>query len=353
MIKIKLGLVDADPVYLNRITELFTRKYQEQIEVYSFTDAKNIPQIVREKRINVLIASQDIMIDTQQIADFCMFAYFVDYNTIETYNKKRVVCKYQKADLIYKQILGLYSEKLADKVKYKNSSDKKARLLLFVSGCDGAGATTTAAAYATRLALKGKKTLFLNLKQFGSVPFTGGAGDGSFTNAIFAVKSKKVNMTLKLESVVKQSQQGVYFYESCKSSLDYAEMKADELECLLDEMKTNFGYEYIVLVDDFYMCEKFMFLLKYVTGIIMVSDSVRTSQIQLKKRYEAINSVEKRTKTSISDKVGLLLNKTTSRNCFRTDIALVGVQPKLKINSQSELVKVISESDVFDKICAG
>ena len=74
-------------------------------------------------------------------------------------------------------------------------------------------------------------SLFLNLKQFGSTEnIFEASGKGSFTDAIFAIKSKKVNMTLKLESIVKQSEDGVYFYDNCQNALDYTEIKLDELE---------------------------------------------------------------------------------------------------------------------------
>ena len=120
MIKIKLALVDSDEVYLKRITKLFSSKFQNQIDIYSFSDGLTVADAVREKKINVLIATQDMEINTDKLADFCMFAYFTDSISIASYNNKKSICKYQRADLIYKQILGLYSEKLADKVRYKN-----------------------------------------------------------------------------------------------------------------------------------------------------------------------------------------------------------------------------------------
>ena len=78
MIKIKLGIVDHDSVYLDRISKYFNNNYKNQVEVYSFTDESTVTEAVRQNKINVLMAAQDIEIRTDRLADFCMFAYFVD-----------------------------------------------------------------------------------------------------------------------------------------------------------------------------------------------------------------------------------------------------------------------------------
>ena len=351
MLKLKLGIADSDKVYLDRLTRLLSRKYKNQVETYSFSDGKSISESIRSNRINVLAASPNIEIDQSKIADFCMFAYLVDVKSIAEYKNQKAICKYQKVDQIYKQVLGLYSEKLADKVRYKNSGVEKSSISLFVSGYERAGATTMAAAYATRLAGLGKKTLFLNLKQFGSSEKIFSApGEYTFTDAIFAVKSKKANITLKLESIVKQSNSGVFFYDSCKNVLDYTEVKADELRMLLDEIRSSFGYEHIVIVSDFYFSDKTIFLMEYADEIILVSDSNTISGPQMIKRKEAIINIEKRKSISITDKMRIILNKTKYLNTIRSEIPVIATQAELKTAGQAELVKELSESGIFDKL---
>ena len=351
MIKIKLGIVDHDRVYLDRISKYFNNNYKNQVEVYSFTDESTVTEAVRQNKINVLMAAQDIEIRTDRLADFCMFAYFIDSKMIDTYSDYHAICKFQRADLIYKQILGLYSEKLADKVKYKNSGARKSEISLLVSGFDGAGATTSAAAYARYLAAKGRKTLFLNLKQFGNIEnIFEASGKGSFTDAIFAIKSRKVNMTLKLESIVKQSDDGVYFYDRCRDVLDYTEINLDELETLLDEMSGSFGYHNIVVVTDFYFCDSLIYLMEQAKEVIIVCDNRKTSQVQLERRTSAIKSLDNRKNLNVSDKVRLIFNKTINASIFRTDFPVIGIQPELEMYDDKEIVKEMAFSGIFDKM---
>lgn len=353
MIKIKLGIVDSDKLYLSRLTKLFELRYKNQIEIYSFSDFSNVPDAVRENKINVLLAAQDVQVQTGRLADYCMFAYLVESKQIDTYNKCRTICKYQRTDLIYKQLLGLYSEKLADKVRYKNSGLKKSDISLFVSGCDGAGATTAAAAYAEYLTARGRKTLFLNLKQFrdtGSI--FSASGEGTFTDVIFAVKSRKVNMMLKLESIVKQSSSGVYFYDTCTNPLDYTEISADELKILIDEMSGSFGYEHIVIVSDFYFSDKLIQLIECASNIIIVSGDSKISQVQLIQKAKAISSLEKRKQINISDKLSLIFNRTKFTKTFTTEIPVLGIQPEMELSDERDIVRSFSASDMFEKICA-
>lgn len=351
MIKIKLGIVDSDVLYLRRFTDLMGKKYSNQIEMYSFTDSSSVLQSVRENRINVLIVSHDTQINTGELADFCMFAYLTDSGMIDTYNGYKTICRYQRADVIYRQILGLYSEKLADKVRYRMSGRERARISLFVPCCEGAGAVTAAAAFAEHLAAGGKKTLFLNLRQFRDTSgIFSATGTGTFTDVIFALKSRRVNLTLKLESLVKQSQSGVYFYDTCVNSLDYTELRDSELRVFMDEISANSGYDHIVAVSDFYISEQLVTLFEYSSDIVIVSGDSAVSKIIFSMKTEAINSIEKRKQINISDKLKVIFNKSRYVKTFHVDVPVIGIQPDLELDDEKEIVKSFASSDMFEKL---
>lgn len=351
MIKIKLGIVDSDRLYLERITELIGKKYSDQIELYSFSDPSSVLQSVRDNRINFLAVSQDIQINTDSLADFCMFAYLTDSGVIDTYNGYRTICRYQRMDVIYRKILGLYSEKLADKVRYRLSGREKARMSLFIPCCEGAGAATTAAAFAEHLAAAGKKTLFLNLRQFRDTSgIFRASGDSSFSDVIFSLKSRKVNITLKLESLVKQDACGVYFYDTCRNPLDINEIKDSELRMLIDEVSENTGYDHIVVVSDFFVSDRLVTLMEYASDVILVSGDTALSKIMFNQKTEVISSIEKRNQISITGKMKMLFNRSRYVKTFPVDIPVIGIQPDLELDEERDIVKSIAASGLFDKI---
>ena len=109
--KIKLAILENDRNYLTRVVTVFNTKYADKFEIYSFTDATIALSTLDSNRIDVFVANESFDIDVTALPKRCGFAYFVDSADVDTVKDQRAICKFQKIDLIYKQILSLYAEK--------------------------------------------------------------------------------------------------------------------------------------------------------------------------------------------------------------------------------------------------
>ena len=99
------------------------------------------------------------------------------------------------------------------------------KVITFSSPCGGTGTSSVAAACAVNFAKKGKKVLYFNLEPFGSSDnFFNAEGQFDMSDIIYALKSAKANLALKLESCVKQDSTGVYFFSATKVALDMQEL---------------------------------------------------------------------------------------------------------------------------------
>ena len=165
--KIKLAVLEKDQSYLQRFISVFSTKYADKFQIYSFTDEEVAYSTLNDTKIDVLVASDVFEIDIKRVPRRCGFAYLVDSLDVETVNNQRAVCKFQKVDLIYKQILSIYSEN-AGNVAGLKLGDDTAQIVAFESVSGGCGGSTIAAACALHFAAQGKKTLYLNLEKFGS-----------------------------------------------------------------------------------------------------------------------------------------------------------------------------------------
>ena len=249
--KIKLAILEKDQSYLNRIVSVFGTKYADKFQIYSFTDIDVAFSTLESAKIEVLIASDAFEVDVKKVPKRCGFAYFVESADIETMNGQRAICKFQKADLIYKQILGIYSENVGN-VSGLRFGDDTSKIIFFQSVSGGAGASSMAAACAMRFAMKGKKTLYLNLERMGSSDaFFEAEGQFDMSDIIFALKSKKTNLPMKLESCVKQAENGVYFYSQAKIALDMMELHFEDMKKLISEIQLTGSYDYIIVDIDF------------------------------------------------------------------------------------------------------
>lgn len=130
--KIKLAILEKDQSYLNRIVSVFSTKYADKFVIYSFTDMNVALSVLDEEKIDVLVANDAFEIDVNALPKRCGFAYFVDVADIAMENDQRAICKFQKAELIYKQILSVYSEN-AGSISGLHLGDDSAKILVFNS----------------------------------------------------------------------------------------------------------------------------------------------------------------------------------------------------------------------------
>ena len=351
--KIKVAILEHDENYLNRIVSSFNMKYNDKIEIYSFTNKEIALETIKSNRIDVFLANFVFDIDFTSLNKNLAFAYLVDSMDVDTVKQQRAICKYQKADLIYKQILSIYSEK-AEFTSGIKSGDDSAKVIAFCSvGC-GAGASTLAASAAVHFAKKHEKTLYLNLEKLGSADvFFKGEGKYSMRDIIYAIKSRKANLYLKLESSVKQDESGVYFYSQSKLALDMCEISIEEIVRLISELKHMGSYEYIVLDFDFNLNKEVLKVYSLVNSVVWVGDGSVMSNNKIMRAFEAVSIMEKELDIPILSRVKLAYNKFSSKTGFKLEainLPCVGGVPVYVHSDIQQVIEQISVMDLFDKI---
>lgn len=353
--KIKLAILDKDKSYLNRIVTVFEVKYADKFEVYSFTDLSVAIQTLSEVKIDVLIANDAFDVDVAKLPKRCGFAYFVDSPDIDMLNNQRTICKFQKADLIYKQILSIYSEN-AGNITGLKISDDSCKLVAFTSPCGGTGNSTMAAACALHFAGQGKKTLYLNLEKYGSSDsFFSAEGQFDMSDIIFALKSKKANLSLKLESSVKQDNSGVYFYSQTKVALDMLELSADDILHLISELKLTGSYDYIVLDMEFELDKGYLDIYRKINSIIVVGDGSEISNLKIFRGYNAIVTKEQESDSSIANRMVLMYNKFSNKSSRALDdieLKSIGGAPRYEHATTRQVLSQLSNLSVFDDIAS-
>lgn len=351
--KIKLAILEKDQSYLNRIVAAFSTKYADKFEIYSFTDKDMAMNTVGTARIDVFIASDAFDVDIASLPNRCGFAYFVDFADIDHVNEQRAICKFQKADLIYKQILSVYSEK-AGGVSGLKFGDESAKIFAFCSACGGVGTSSMAASAAIYFASKNHKTLYLNLEKFGSSDaFFSGEGQFDMSDIVFAIKSKKTNLSLKLESCVKQDHTGVYFYSQPKVALDLHELNTEDVIRLISEIKLTGAYDYIILDVDFAIDKNTLTILRQAHSIVMVSDGSEIANTKVFRAHHALSILEQDNDDSFLNRIALIYNKfsnKTSKAIENLNVKNVGGAPRYEHATSVQVLEQLSKMEMFGKI---
>ena len=350
--KIKVAVLTEDERYLSRIINTLGIKYSDSLELYTFTDKRIAINTISDSKINVVLAEPPFDIDFHMLSDRSDFAWLVEQSDVTSYKGKRAICKFQTIDLLYKQILNIFSEHQEEIIRKYSVGNCKIIAFLPVSG--GVGASSLAAAAAINLVSLGKKVLYLNLEKLGSSDvFFSGDGPFDMSDVIFALQSKTANLSMKLESCVKQDKSGVFFFSPAKSSLDMTEMSKDHCIKLLLELVNSDKYDIIVLDMDFGLDEKTLELLNKTSKILWIGDGSETSNSKLLRAYEALDIIEQNRDIQLINRISIIYNKfsnKTGKMVSSVDIKYFSGIPKYEHMTSQKVVDSLSKLNIFSQL---
>ena len=227
-------------------------------------------------------------------------------------------------------------------------------VIVITSGKGGVGKTTTTANLGAALAMQGKKVLYLNVERFGSSDrFFAAEGQFDMSDVIFAIKSKKSNLSLKLESCVKVDPRGVHFYSETKNAMDMLELKNEECIQLISELKISGTYEYIILDVDFMVGKEMTDLYRHCSRVIWIGDGSEISNGKLVRAYQVVSTIEASLDEQLTSMMCLIYNKfsnKTSTVVEGIEIRNIGGVPRFEHASTQQVMIHLASMDMYDKI---
>lgn len=352
--KIKLVLLDRDREYLNRLITVLSNKYSDKLEIYSFTEMSMALETLQTIKADVFLANEEFEIDEKAFNQSCGFAYISEDSDVESIRTCKAVSKYQRVDLFFREVLNIYAENTTRIIGYKARRDKTAEIVTFMSVNGGTGTSLMAASFAKYAAVRGKKVLYLNLELLGSADdYFKGEGRLDFSDVIYAVKSRKANLALKLESIVKQDSSGVYFYSCPNTALDLLELDEEDIHVFFQELCNGGIYDYIIVDMDCSFDKRDMCIMELSRKIILINDDMALPNSKLSRFYDVLNLLEGQHLTNVFEKLSLIYNKSDGVN-FRIsevpDIKCLGCVPYFEGETIDDIVKQMMTVEWFNEL---
>ena len=351
--KIRVAILDKDENYKSRLLYHFQMKFADKIELYAFSSIETLNNILEATRIDIVLVDEEFVI-REEFRNLYNIVYLCKTTGIEAINEKIAICKFQKCEAIYKQLLSICADLESDiNMKVKRYSSK---LVLFISAQGGSGISTLSAAYALKCAKEGKKVFYLNLEEFGGANlYFSGNGDMSFTDMIVALKSKKSNLALKLESAIKTDKSGVDYLDISKNTYDMYELEDEEISRLLQGLTETREYsEIIVDVSGGFDHRKFLLMREYAEKIVCVNDGSSTGNLKFQRFCELLKVLGDRSEESlVLEKMFLLYNRyssKTSSQLEKSPIPVIGGIHRYEGISGRELIEQIAVLSSLEKI---
>lgn len=348
--KIKLAILDKDLNYLTRVSAALSGKYADQLELYTFSDLKTALQMISSAKIDVFLVNEEFDAAPGALPRQCGFARIVETPGISTLNGETAVFKFQRAELLYRQVLGIFAERNAG-ISESGAETSAANIVAFSSPAGGVGTSTLSAACAINFAAQGRRTLYLCLDPFGSADlFFTGEGQSDLSDIIFALKSKKTNMAMKLESCVKRSASGVFFYSEPKVALDLFELSDDEIVQLVNDLRQTGGYEYIVLDLRFDMSGRTRNIFRQAQKLVWVSDGSELANHKIYRAYKSLEICELNEEYPLTNRLCLAYNRFSSKTGRQIEdlpVESVGGAPRFENRTTEQVVRELAKSEIL------
>lgn len=272
---------------------------------------------------------------------------------IELIKDEIAICKYQRVDVIFKQILGVYSDMAANVATISGENDKSS-VVIFTSPCGGVGTSTVAAACAIAHANMGKRVFYLNLEQCGTTDvFFQAEGNATMSDVIYSLKSRKANLLLKLESCIKQSQEGVSYFSSTKVALDILEISYADIDTLIGNIQGMDNYDEIIVDLPFSLEIEKLKLLSKAWRIIVVNDGSQLSNYKFMRAYESVVLLEQNDDINIIRNMNMIYNKFSNKNSemlSNISIKTIGGAPRYEHATVRQIIEALTKMEFFEEI---
>ena len=268
--------------------------------------------------------------------------------------KLPVLMKYQHADALIKEMMSLCSEQISQ-LHTGSRTEGRGSVLLFESPAGGVGTTTLACACAYYLQHQGQKVLYLNLERFGATEsFLGGDGKADLGDLLYALKAKRGNFAIKLESVVRQDISGISYVEPCRHAADTESISAKDMEVLVRAVAESGMYDSVIMDRNSGVADTDYVLRNCADSVILISDGTQTANGKIQKLCEALYLYEKNEDIVLMPKVKLLYNRFGSRTGCRLDQdqpETLGGFPRYENMTERTIIEQMAEKEVFSGLC--
>ena len=311
--KIKLVVYSKDRAYMEHLMQYMNVHCYEKIEMGWFSDEDVLNTYLRSHDVDVVILDGDISVGSFDQKFTTVVSRFSEQNSVKN-SSEITVYKYQKGEAIYKKILDLYAsgEKAGTREIYgKDENEPQFYLVLPVNG--GAGASTIAKAFAVSQAEE-RRVLYLNLELYGDCcEFFQENGEFTLDDILYALKSKRGNFNLKLESVMRKSPEGVCFYAPAESPLNLMELSKEEFRQFISGIRECGLFDLVIMDMDMYPSEWMLEGMNAADQIWLVADGTDASNEKYQRFMQLVKVIERKNEWRLIPKMRVFYNKYRSK----------------------------------------
>ncbi len=311
--KIRVSICTEDAVYAERLVDYFNAHYYDRFSWNVYTTLDYLLHSFEPSKTDILLLGEELKgrIGSEFVESLgnCQAVYLIDRLDDESDEELYRIEKYHCAEKIYQDLLEIYSQKSS--IYYANAAliNSNTEIYAFIAPCGGIGTSTVALAAAKRFA-RTERVLYLNFENISGagLAFSDKTTKG-FKEIIFALKSRRKALDLKIESTVNRDRSGIFYFGDCDNALELGELNDSDVRELLIAIQNSQKYDKVLIDVGNGLQEKDIAVLSLASRLVMVMDNSEVSEIKMRHYLATLQIIEEQKKMDICSKLLVFMNK--------------------------------------------
>ncbi len=354
--KIRVFLCSEDTLYCEKLVNYFNSHYYDRFQWNVYTQSVYLEQIFQTDTADLILIGEEMEADLQRLDQKFLqeqqWVYLAEYSKDQKEGVQYLE-KYRRADQIYRELLDLYAKK--DHIHYENLSlvSGKTAFIAFVSAGGGIGASTIACAAAKAFS-HAEEVLYLNLEDLGTCRLSFAGEDKSgLDELVYAIKSRRKTLELKIESSVSRDGQGTYYFKECANPMDLRSLSAEDVRELLRAIEAAGVYDKVIIDLGNGLQDKELMVMTMVNRVIMITDQSEIAALKLERYLKFVQTIEEIRKIDIISKMQIYFNRIIKgmqlpEHIFH--IRVGGAFPLIENGNYAGIIEKIAQMELLQSI---
>ena len=349
---LRIAICVQNKAYAERLKKYWDKNYRDKLEVSVFSDFEYMAEYLKKYSADFVLLEELWKENVESLKECPPYALLTkqEYYVEQKKGAPASIRMYQRGDELYKEVIREYanSGQVKKEVNVSAKKEKECRTYVFLSAGGGRGASTVSEAFARRCAKQGK-VLKLDL-QFCSGMET---SVKNLDDILFALKSRRYILPLKLEADVRISEDGVATFGICENPIDLLHVSREEMRQLLKAIEESGNYNTIIIDIDGIFGEKEREILCCADRIVCVADESRECANKFQRLYQAILALQQLEKQEIISKLAVFLNRFQSSvrpAKYGNEVEVCGFAVKYKEAEQKDIIYTMEATADFSNI---
>lgn len=320
--KLKIVLADKDECYVKKFLQCVENNYFDEIEMAVFTAEETLARYIESNNYDALLYTQDFKDTEKQGICFLL----TEEKEAGQDDSIKTLCKYQKVERIYKQILHAHAESKSNFKSQSLKKDGETQIITFLSAAGGTGKSTVAATFARLQAMSGKAVLYLSIEKMPSTEEFFESDEGTtLSQVMFWVKRGKGNIPMKIGSSMLQDYSGVYFWKPGKNPMEIVDMLSSDWKELLQQIIELRKINYIIVDLESSMSNETTDIIKLSDRLVFICTEDKINKRKTEQLVKGFAVLEQQTAIPLLEKSCVLVNKSTNVQNLPTQICGIPV----------------------------